>query len=278
MIVIDYISDLLTEYGDLTAQERLNYWLTHNKKDVIERCIHDYQQINVDYRKYAIENVFSKKKHKPDRILYVVKTIKKNINEVVDKVRSAYGLYLDDIQIIIYHGLANAAGEATNFRGKPTIFFGVEKVVDLGWDNEEKILNLIVHEYAHLIHESLQKDGLERVDPHEKDVYRLYVEGFATYMEDIYAGREKSEWFQECLEKEDDLKSECFKRMTTGISCKEFFGDWWKVLGLSDTGYFLGYRFIKQLLNRFGLVEIGRFDYHEVEEQLYYFLKFRSGR
>lgn len=278
MILIDYISDILSDFKDLTPQERLNYWLTNTPKDVIERCIHDYQEIKVDYRRYALNNVFPKNKHKPARIAFVIETIKENVNSVIDTIRSKYGLYLADFQVIIYHGLGNAAGEATNFRGKPTIFFGVEKVVELDWDTKEKILNLIVHEYAHLIHETLQKDGLERKTPHEQDVFRLYIEGFATYMEEIYDGREKTEWYRICLEKEADLKHECLKRLKSGISCKEFYGDWWKVLGISDTGYYLGYRFIQHLLEHHGLVEIASFDYQEVEEKLYYFLKYKAER
>jgi len=261
----------------LTPNEKWNYWLTHNDKSIVERCIDAYARVSVDYRKYALERVFANKKHHIDRIKFVIETLKNKINGVIDKVREAYGLYIEDFQVIIYHGLANSAGEATTFNGKPTIFFGVEKVVELDWDSEEKILNLIVHEYAHLIHESLQKDGLERNEARQRDVFRLYVEGFATYMEDIYDGRKKTNWYKLCMEREDELKQECYKRITLGISCKEFYGDWWKVLGISDAGYFLGYRFIQHLNEKFGLVEIASFEYGEVEEQIYYFLKYKSG-
>ncbi len=274
----DLITDYIKDYEGLKPQEKLNYWTTYNDREIVERCIDDYMRTGIDYRKYAMENIFGHKKQKIERMLYVTNTIKKHIGEVIDKIREAFGLYLDDFQVIIYHGLGNSAGEATKIKGKPTILFGVEKVVSLGWDNEEKILNLIVHEYAHLIHESLQKSGLEREDPIESDVFRIYVEGFATYMEDVYHGRENTDWYQKCEERKEDLKSECLNRFKRGISCRDFYGDWWEVFGISDTGYYLGYQFIKYLLKEYGLVEIASFEYNEVQEKLYYFLRFKPGR
>lgn len=57
-----------------------------------------------------------------------------------------------------------------------------------------------------------------------------------------------SEWFERCKMNEKQLK----KLYLTALSDKEkgphdFYGDWFQVVGISDTGYYLGAEFIKLL-------------------------------
>ena len=58
-----------------------------------------------------------------------------------------------------------------------------------------------------------------------------------------------------CLSNEPLLKKTFWKRMYRNESTQDFFGDWCSFHGYSDTGYFLGCRFVRYLLNIYTLKE-----------------------
>ena len=58
-----------------------------------------------------------------------------------------------EVTVVLYLGLCNAAGWVTFLGGKKVVLLGVEKVLELNWDSEEKLKALLYHEIGHIWHE-----------------------------------------------------------------------------------------------------------------------------
>ena len=52
-----------------------------------------------------------------------------------------------------------------------------------------------------------------------------------------------------------------------------FFGDWFQVLGLNDTGYFLGKQMIKRLKNNYNFVDIAKLSFPSIEKEVMDYLE-----
>ena len=57
------------------------------------------------------------------------------------------------------------------------------------------------------------------------------------------------------------------------IGVQQFFGDWFKVLGVQDTGYFLGAKMMEGLSHHYTIEEIANLDLAEIELKVLSFLK-----
>lgn len=55
-----------------------------------------------------------------------------------------------DISMILYVGLCNGAGWATELDGEDVILLGAEKILELNWDTQEQMRALIYHEIGHI--------------------------------------------------------------------------------------------------------------------------------
>lgn len=72
-------------------------------------------------------------------------------NGLNEKVIESFGRELN-VEIVLYLGLCNAAGWATQINGKDTILLGVEKIIELNWQNINELYGLIYHELGHIYH------------------------------------------------------------------------------------------------------------------------------
>jgi len=172
-----------------------------------------------------------------------------------------------DLDIILYLGLGNGAGWATSLNGKPVILLGAEKILELDWDNENELKALIFHELGHIWHRTYGNMYLPVSIRHEKSLLQLYQEGIAMVCEQILCDNQNhfhqddGEWLRWCMEQEPMLKKEFSDRMLRDESTQDFFGDWTSFRGHSDTGYFLGCRFIRFLQKDYTLTEIANLPY-----------------
>ncbi|MFP4478071.1 MAG: hypothetical protein ACLFPM_01400 [Candidatus Izemoplasmatales bacterium] len=275
MNVMNFFRDYKFKEKDALGQ--YHYWLDFMEKftDIKQMCLDDYLLNKYDPKDIAVEKVFTYSKIAFEKMKEVSKTIEKICVELANKKIEMIDVSLLEINIIIYHGLGNAAGWATKYKGMPTIMLGVEKIVELAWDDQESLRNLIYHEYAHLLHEYVRETDLEPYDDHyRKWINRIYIEGFATYLESILSGtRRRNDWFKACKEKESQLKEELLHRLNHQLSCQDFFGDWYQVFGLSDTGYYLGHQYIKTLMDLYDIEYIAKMPFIQIEAALFKYLK-----
>lgn len=278
MIVTDLFSEYRTSFTELDSKEhKLEYWYNYMERDIEirDKCIDDYVTEGYDWKKIAEQKVFvyddkdlARMHLLPENILEICKDI--NLNSILVTQD-------EDISVVIYHGIGNGAGWATTHKNKPSILLGVEKIVELGWENKITLTNLIAHEYAHLLHNSFRHDITFQIDSdYKRYIFKLYYEGFATYYENFFFGREKSdlEWYKKCVTNYEDIKKEYLVRLENNpISCLDFYGDWYKIFGISDTGYFLGSKLIEFLLENFKIEIIMCFTEHDIITNTLAFLR-----
>ena len=100
-------------------------------------------------------------------------TVTKQLNQNISQ------LFESDIEldIILYLGLCNGAGWATTLDGRDAVLLGIEKIIELNWQNEDDMQALIFHEIGHIWHKT---HGILYPHTHsngERSLVQLYQEG-----------------------------------------------------------------------------------------------------
>ena len=168
---------------------------------------------------------------------------------------SAFGR-TPDADVILYFGLCNGAGWATDVDGRPAVLLGIEKIIELGWYGADDMRALILHELGHLYHFQFGAD--RRALRHTADalLWQLFSEGVAMVFEQDALGnaeyfhQDKNGWKTWCethlgmiaARFADDLR-----RMTP--QDQNYFGDWVRFEGRPDVGYYLGAAFVRFILS-----------------------------
>ena len=62
-----------------------------------------------------------------------------------------------ETDIILYLGLCNGAGWATSLDGRDAVLLGIEKIIELNWQDESAMQALIFHEIGHIWHKNLRE-------------------------------------------------------------------------------------------------------------------------
>lgn len=173
-----------------------------------------------------------------------------------------FNTYLD-VDIILYLGLCNGAGWFTKLNNKRVVLLGVEKIIELKWEDITPLKALIYHELGHAWHD-IQRDGNNTNN--SPSLFQLYQEGIAMVFEqDIFNDTNfyhqyKAGWLDWCLKNEEKIKKEFLRRIQSNESTQDFFGDWCNYKGYSDVGYFLGTQFIRYMLKKYTFEEIAKMD------------------
>lgn len=208
--------------------------------------------------------------------------VSRNFNAVISTLKSNLTKLFDeepDINIILYLGLCNGAGWATTLDGKNTVLLGIEKIIELDWGDETNMRALILHEIGHLWHKLNRNLYFRDFTKRRKAMQQLYQEGVAMVCEHILCGdndfyhQDKDGWLDWCRNNETEIKQEYLRRMDKGESVQDFFGDWCSYEGFSDVGYFLGCRFVEQMMKKYSLKEIANMRYTKLNKEYIKFAK-----
>ncbi|MGC8514563.1 MAG: hypothetical protein ACP5OC_00315 [Thermoplasmata archaeon] len=130
---------------------------------------------------------------------------------------------------------------------------------------------LILHEAGHVFQEIVRKE--KKLSYGVGPIWHLYEEGFAEYFESLLLNSE--EWHQSLGQPgwsrwcEDHIQylSKLFLKDVKEIDkTSRFFGSWYDIEGWKETGYYLGYRILKQL--GLPLSDLASLTSHEIETKL----------
>lgn len=175
-----------------------------------------------------------------------------------------------DTDIILYLGLCNGAGWATTLDGKNTVLLGIEKIIELNWQNEADMQTLIFHEMGHIWHKTYGNLYPKTQSKGEDSLVQLYQEGIAMVCEQIlcqdnnFYHQNQNGWLDWCTSNKAEIKQEYLNRIDNNISTQDFFGDWCNYKGYSDVGYYLGREFIKYLQHQYSLVDIANLNINQL--------------
>lgn len=268
MRVINTIDNILDCFID--EQFKLVAWeayIEENSLDVKEKCKEDVKEYDFDKDIIPVLNNVIQNKEK-------LETLNHSFTLAIDVLRNNLIKLFDseaEIDIILYLGLCNGAGWATTIRNRNTILLGIEKIIELDWQDEVSMQALIFHEIGHIwhdVHGNLYPKGAL---PRDKSLVQLYQEGVAMRCEqflcqnDYFYHQDKNGWLHWCDSNLLTLKEEYKNRIYSNRSTQDFFGDWCDYQGYSDVGYYLGCKFIKFLENDYTLLEIIKFDITELK-------------
>ena len=180
-----------------------------------------------------------------------------------------------DVDVIFYLGLCNGAGWVTEYQGRKAVFLGIEKIMELNWCGTDAMHGLIYHELGHVY--QWQYGVLDRTLDQQPDrfLWQLFTEGIAMYFEQALVGdpeyfhQDKNGWKAWCDSHFEEIKADFdqdLKAMTPAT--QRWFGDWAEYHGRGDVGYYLGCRFVRDILSMYGLDEMICFDM-DIVAQLY---------
>ena len=279
--VVDMFSDFEScweEMRNKDAEGRLEVWLKKYMSkypELLRLQVECYEGAN--WRSIAVERVFS-------RIEELMPAIAVAHRNSLRATREAYYLVSEfwggafDVVFVIYVGIGCGAGWATEYGGKYAVLLGLEMIAELGWQSLKKLRGLAVHELSHVVHMALRGLSPRDFEALEKDPYfLLYSEGFATRCEHIILGEmwriaPDPSWVKWCRDNLSLLASEYLSRASKGEPVNDFYGSWLSIKGRSQTGYFLGHEFIRNLESEMGIREIARLAVKSVREKAQNFL------
>ena len=75
-------------------------------------------------------------------------------------------------------------------------------------------------------------------------------------------------WLDWCNANRKNLYQEYVRRIDSGESVQDFFGDWCSYNGKSDVGYYIGCELVKALAEKHSLFELADLKLCEIENQL----------
>ncbi|MBR6376402.1 MAG: hypothetical protein IKS05_01400 [Oscillospiraceae bacterium] len=158
-------------------------------------------------------------------------------------------------ELVLYLGLCSGAGWVTEIDRKPVVLFGIEKIMELNWQGENAMIGLVYHELGHVYQDCFGVLRREPVAMEEQLLWQLFTEGVAMVFEQEIAGspdyfhQYDPAWQQWCGENLGRLKRAFAGDLPTMThENQRYFGDWVRFEGRGDTGYYLGARFVRFLM------------------------------
>ncbi len=179
-----------------------------------------------------------------------------------EKVLDRFGRTLD-IDIVLYVGLCNAAGWVTRINGRDVILLGIEKILELNWQDEDSMRGLIYHELGHVYHKQYGDFAQQSECSERRFVWQLFTEGVAMYFEQMlvndlrYYHQDTDNWLAWCDDHFQQIRSDFTRDLPTmTASNQRYFGDWVSYHGRGDVGYYLGARFVQRLCEAYEFDEL----------------------
>ena len=209
-------------------------------------------------------------------------TIHNNFQEITQnlsqRIQNTFGVQLE-VDLILYLGLCNGAGWATELDGRPVVLLGMEKIIELAWDDKKDMIGLVYHELGHIWHRQVRNRETILENQRDKALWQLYSEGVAMFFEQMLCGdmdfyhQDTEGWLNWCIANRRSLFVEYYTRLVSNRSVRDFFGDWNAFQGKTDVGYYLGCELVKSFQEELSLKEIANLELSVVEERLKYLMK-----
>ena len=257
--IIDTSSSIFTSYKD--GKFDLDKWIEYIDtvdQNIKEACLRDLEEsISPDFSwdSYFLP-VLNDLVLKKEDVEKISKIFLRITNGLEKKIIDNFGRSFD-VDIILYLGLCNGAGWVTDIKGKTYILLGIEKILELYWDNADDMNGLILHELGHVYHNEFGILNREFEDPSEKFLWQLFTEGIAMVFEQeimndpSYFHQDIDGWKDWCEENiikiSRDFKLD-YPNMTRVN--QRYFGDLANYYNHNDVGYYLGARFVRFILQK----------------------------
>lgn len=251
----------LDDWLSCWAEQYMPHW-----PDLHTMVLQDYADQGDDWRQIARENVFPGMNDKLPAIDRAYQNLRRIIKPIEGKARDVFDFH-DPVRYVLYVGLGNGAGWVTRYTGNWAVLFGLEGIVDSGFDAPTSLEGLVAHELGHVVHFTWRE--AQGLGEGEGPWWQLYEEGFAQSCEaetlpgDAWHIRRSSaddDWLAWCRENRAWLAAEFLRVVDQGQSIRPFFGSWYEVRGRKQTGYFLGQQVIGRLADSMGLKDIALLD------------------
>ena len=243
-----------------------------------------------DIKEYFNSNSFSFEKD----FLPIINNVYKNPSleildnsfcEVTDKLNEKIEKHFNNkinIDIVLYVGLCNGAGWVTNINNKDVILLGIEKILELNWQDINSMTGLIYHELGHVFHIQHGKFNQTSESNSKNFVWQLFTEGIAMYFEQVLVNDRN--FFHQNLNGWKDWCDNHIKQIAKDFNDdlqtmnklnQRYFGDWVNYNGYSDVGYYLGTKFIHSLIEKYNFTQLINLSIDEVYNlYLFYTEKF----
>ena len=277
----DFIK-LLQKRKNSTPFELMKAWeeyYSRNYPELYRLQIECYGEADASWQEIALKHVFSRLWERLPLIQESHENIRQAVLAAHRKFEEFWSLGLEVI-FVVYVGIGCGAGWATQYKGEYAVLLGLENIAELEWHSRENLEGLTLHELGHIVHMALR--GLKPKDFEELEsdpLFLLYSEGFAMRAEHIIVGRKtwrispSSEWLEWCKTNIGKLACEYLNRVSKGSPVNDFYGSWLSIEGKSQTGYYLGHRFIKHLEKSMNIKEISSLDVEKVRKLALEFLE-----
>jgi hypothetical protein len=231
-----------------------------------QMVLKDYADQGDDWRQIAREHVFPGMNDKLPAIDRTYRNLRRSIKPIEQKVRSVLD-FDDPVRYVLYVGLGNGAGWVTKYEGSWAVFFGLEGIVDSGFDRPPSLEGLVAHELGHVLHHTWRE--AHGLTAGTGPWWQLYEEGFAQRCESETMSGDSwhmshsladDDWLAWCHENRAWLAAEFLRVVDQGQSIRPFFGSWYDLRGRKQTGYFLGQQVISRLADSMTLRDIALID------------------
>ena len=137
------------------------------------------------------------------------------------------------------------------------MLLGIEKIIELGWNDADSMNGLIIHELGHVYQEQYGVLHREFETLPAQFLWKLFTEGVAMVFEQEVVGDSDSfhqyddNWKQWCHDNISRIKqSFCDDLPAMTGDNQRYFGDWVSFEGHGDTGYYLGTQFVRFVLEK----------------------------
>lgn len=268
---------------NISVYEKIDLWencYIRKYPELELKCKSDYESNGYSWRDIACNMVFNRTKDDFGKMLEAYINIKISIQNINIAVKQVFNIE-PDLYIVLYCGLCNSAGWVDKYNGKRAILYGIDKIAELDWHNIERIKPLIAHELCHVIHFQIRgEDKLIGIDMnnYSNGIWRIYEEGFAQYYQHKLIGNigdsRGTKWLESCIINKNKLKTLYLEALHNKYEgTKYFFGDWFKIINISDAGYFLGAELIKELNEVYSIEQIAKLNFNDVEDAVIRFLE-----
>ena len=188
-------------------------------------------------------------------------------------IRGRFGKGLDAV-VVFYLGLCNGAGWVTEYRGNTAILLVMEKITELNWCSVRDMRGLICHELGHVYQKQYGVLNRNFDKNEDKLLWQLFTEGVAMCFEQIVVGdpdfyhQDVNGWKAWCDGRFEQIKADFARDLRTMTPKNQrYFGDRVSYDGRGDVGYYLGCRFVREILKRHDFDKIISFDIDKVREQ-----------